>query len=600
MRRAIKVIFLSALWNLIRAILQAHTRHVRVGRAKSAEFPQNTGVPQGACSSPTLFALFFTILTTEVAHAVRDNNVDASTPPDLASWPTLRRHPDGSLYVDYGVLSVLAYADDAVLVAHNKHHAELCLQACAKALHYIGSAINVAKTWHLVNATRGRPTPQLHVYTVAAGQLQRGPPIQQTQVLSKKTGNAYLGVALTANMSFREQRKTALRKATAELRRSGAAICSHGVAHPRLGNILVHQAYSHLLFASEVWADVTHTTVYNKLKSAAAAAAARSLDVRGHPNRDAVLGELGIPSPDARVYQQRLAYWFELLLQPDTRPTRYVYNVSLACMRGPGNDEWWRDTTRAAADRIPNWARDTRHMLHTLGLDEAWAGGDPDGQLAWLMDRAQRQAIDRRTMTDHVLYTRERDVVRNLAREIVTEWAAHAWHERMAANPRTATTAKIHRRPEYARYLDARYNRDALRIRTALRTGTYGLHDDPEAEECPLCHRPGPETVPHFMLECEALATARRRLGPRMREAARTPALRALLNDEDTRADTELALALGGNLDHVPGLEDFNKPRSAAPADTVASHPATDRLRALRLSADVLVAMDSTRERLLQ
>ena len=399
-------------------------------------------------------------------------------------------------------------------------------------------------------------------------------------------------------MTLVKQRTAALARTVQTLGRATAFSTSHGVADPKIGAILVHQAYSQLLFASEVWAAVGSATPYNKVKSAVARACSRALGLRGPPaNRDAVLGELGILPPDARVYQQRLAYWFELLLQPDTRLTRYAYNVSIATLRGDtaegvGNRTAWTGPGR-------NWAHDTRRMLHVLGMGDAWCDADPERQLLWLTDRLELQAVHRASLTDYRAYGELRNTVRSAAVELVRDWAEARWHQALTNNPRTATTASIHRKLEYARYLDARYDKVARSVRLALRTATFGLHDADDVARCPTCGEQGRETVEHFLLDCPALAPERDGLMQALAYAVNTPALVGLLaHGSPDRRHTALALALGGNLDHRPGLEDFHKPSSAAGSASV--HPALDRLKALRVTAPVLRRMAARRGVLVQ
>ena len=310
-----------------------------------------------------------------------------------------------------------------------------------------------------------------------------------------------------------------------------------------------------------------------------------------------MLGELGILPPDARVYQQRLAYWFELLLQPDTRLTRYAYNVSIATLRGDtaegvGNRTAWTGPGR-------NWAHDTRRMLHVLGMGDAWCDADPERQLQWLTDRLELQAVHRASLTDYRAYGELRNTVRSAAVELVRDWAEARWHQALTNNPRTATTASIHRKLEYARYLDARYDKVARSVRLALRTATFGLHDADDVARCPTCGEQGRETVEHFLLDCPALAPERDGLMQALAYAVNTPALVGLLaHGSPDRRHTALALALGGNLDHRPGLEDFHKPSSAAGSASV--HPALDRLKALRVTAPVLRRMAARRGVLVQ
>ena len=120
---------------------------------------------------------------------------------------------------------------------------------------------------------------------------------------------------------------------------------------------------------------------------------------------------------------------------------------------------------------------------------------------------------------------------------------------------------------------------------------------------CPLCGAPQ-ETVAHFVLHCPRLAHARRghaggSLAATISAACTHPAMLALLAQPQDHDDTLLALTLGGDLSDHPGLGLFMKPRSAANKHPGHPHPARDRLAALHVTGDILVALDRARGALL-
>ena len=256
-------------------------------------------------------------------------------------------------------------------------------------------------------------------------------------------------------------------------------------------------AYANLLYCCEVWGECGQGAEnHEATRTSLAAACTRVLDVRGAPGLYAI-GELGLLNPTARMYSQRLAFWFDLLLQPPTRYTRWTYQCSLrAYNSGYGGI---------------TWCRATHAMLQHMGppYTLAWAAGDVARQRQWLTNHMGEAPPSPSELQDQSCYLRWRKQVRVAARHLVREWAEAQWRAAVATSHTLTLFARLHPYMRYARYLDCVHAPSATRLRARLRSGTYPLaehmayrrsgHDRDSQQyrmqaRCPLCGAPQ-ETV---------------------------------------------------------------------------------------------------------
>ena len=595
-------------WGVLRAMYRAHTRVVKIGRRRGHPIDINTGVPQGFSSSPLLYAAYLMLLATVIKSAMTRGFVDTTVDIDFSSPPPAVVDADGNVAAHIGPVTLVSFADDCVLRARNPAQLELALRTLAWGLHRLKCQLNVSKTWQLVSsmATRAQlwwkvwTGPWGHVRLVPDGELQR------TTSMTRAASTPYLGVEVDSRATLRAHRQTTHEKTRRELRRAGAVVSSHGVYSPRIGVLSLHSAYSHLLYCCEVWSECgPNQPTHVATATALGRACARVLEVQGAPHLYAT-GELGMLSPTARIYQQRLALWMELLTQPPTRYTQWVYVCSL----------------RAYSNGYegPTWCKSTHAMLHHLGgeFTAAWADGDLEGQRQWLAAQLQRNLPAPADVLELPSYRPWRARLRRKASALVQEWASEQWRAQVQQSHTLRLFAKLHPRLQFARYLDCVHAPAATRLRAQLRSGWYPLQEhlaykrsghrtdsDQYRDEarCKLCGAPQ-ETVPHFVLHCPVLAHARAGasgLGLRatIEGACTHPDVRALLTPAAVTDDDLLALTLGGDLSDRRGLESFMQPGSEAAKHPDTPHPARDRLAALAATGPILTALHAERTSLL-
>merc|ERR1719478_1435027 len=115
-----------------------------------------------------------------------------------------------------------------------------------------------------------------------------GGPGQPIKIVPEAT---YLGIRITASLTFQRHRRHALRKAAGALQRAAGGPKRYGIIAPRIARMGIEFAYSTLLYGAEVWAPSRATSMEPVYKEVAHAAA-RTLDVSTRTPRILLLGEL--------------------------------------------------------------------------------------------------------------------------------------------------------------------------------------------------------------------------------------------------------------------------------------------------------------------
>ena len=628
---------------LMRAIYRCHSTKVQVGRARGRRVRPSRGTPQGGVTSPTLFSLAMTSVAAEVGKALLSREVRMDEPLDMNSWPAVEGQDMDEPHVVYsGPLALLLLADDLTIMAKSAEDMDLCVRAVVKAIHMLKGKINLAKSVHLVPPlpTRGlaRWWPPKRVtdarrpiqwYRVADG--VGGALLVAEGAIPQHAEHKYLGVVVNTDMDFREHRKKAHAATQSLLRRVGAETRTYGVYDPRLTVLALHHAYSGMLFASEVWSSVTlKGSEVMKTRMELVHCGARALAVPYRTVGEFVLGELGLQPPEARLATARLAYWFTLLVQPPHAYTRHAYRLSVATHAGRPVDKPRKETTWAGEMRclllaMQSELRDCggepteRSEALLASLEGAWADGDAGKQRAWLSaemvarNRGALPAVPRMTVAKE--YRSTRRAVRKMAESLVAEWAEECWRGKVASRKTLRWYKDLQPNLVMARHLDSARDVDTLKLRVKLRANIYplaavrgtwgtvaGTAARAEKVRCKLCDADVAEDLPHFLLRCPALAAARGDLPALFKSVCTHPAVLAAVPDEVPEAEGVgerelLALMLGGDLTHLPGLEHFMF--SAAEVRRgrhMGPHPATDRLAALRAGGKVLRALHEARQ----
>ena len=404
-------------------------------------------------------------IVAEVRRCVEQGYVDMAQPLQPNAWPTVTGNPGSPRTVQCGPLTLLLYADDLLIVAQNKDHLDLAMRAATKAVHLMGGKFNRAKTRHLVTSLSAVSQRWYEVNT--AGELEVAGECPKATRLSKQTGDAYLGTTVTHTADMRPQALAAHKATRANLSRVGSIASTYGRHDPGITKIVLHQAYSYLLFGAEVWA-TKHDALHNGTLQAVAHTAARALDLPRRTSRAFLLGELGLRAPRTALFGAKIMYWAELLIQPDHRFQRHCYKMDLATFVAG----------EARGDRWPTWCSELHAMLqHISTTIQRLPPGARPASVRWLLDgwadadvAAQHEQLTLAVQRMGLPSLPARCDLHNVeaycaARRTVRQLASHAWEnyclgactdsddpstvpvsarERNATNLQLAATTKIH------------------------------------------------------------------------------------------------------------------------------------------------------------
>ena len=240
-------------------------------------------------------------------------------PLQLNAWPTVQGPPGGPRTVHRGPL----------IVAQNQRHLELAIRAATKAVHLLGGKFNRGKTRYSVPSMQSGSQPWWEVtedglYVRASGVCPK------TTKLSKATGDAYLGTTVTPTANMRPQAVAAHKATRTNLSRVGSIASTYGRHDPRITTIVLHQAYSYLLFGAEVWATKNDALHVDTLKSVAYTAA-RALDLPRRTSRAFMLGELVLRAPRTILFGANVLYWAELISYTFCFSFWFAYSAFLFC-----------------------------------------------------------------------------------------------------------------------------------------------------------------------------------------------------------------------------------------------------------------------------
>ena len=579
------------------------------------------GVLQGGITSPLLFVLYMAQVAAEVRRCVEQGRVYMDQPLQLDAWPTVQGPPGGPRTVHCGPLTLLLHADDLLIVAQNPRHLELAIRAATKAVHLMGGKFNRGKTRHLVPSMQSGSQSWWEVtddglYVRASGVCPK------TTKLSKATGDAYLGTTVTPTANMRPQAKAAHKATRANLSRVGSIASTYGRHDPRITTIVLHQAYSYLLFGAEVWATKNDALHADTLKSIAHTAA-RALDLPRRTSRAFLLGELGLRAPRTVLFGAKVMYWAELIIQPDYRYQRQCYRMDLATYVA----------SEARGARWPTWCSELIAMLRHIAdttrrapalwvppsvrwLLDGWAGADVEEQHAQLQLALQRlglpQVPQRQDLHDHEAYCEARATVRAMASRAVNDWGELVWRWAAAQHHSLRFFRRLHTKRECARRLMRVSDVTATKLVTKLRANVYPLaevtahvhHRDHGADyarhaRCRLCNSGEPEDLPHFLLHCRALRRVRGDLSAKFLTVCRSHAVRRVLRDPQlVRRNAALLHAmLAGDMREL-GLELWSLRRREVP-EGVQVHPALDRIAVQKVAAAEVKALVEARRGLI-
>ena len=478
-------------------------------------FPIETGVRQGCILSPLLYSMFINDLAVQLKATV-------GCGADLG---------DGSR------LSVLLYADDIVLIAEDEAQLSELMDAIHRYSRLWRFDINHGKCGLMRFLPSGSALP--------TSELRIGDRVIQWVAQYK-----YLGVELHAGVPFR----LFTARAEASASRAANAVSAMGMWSGKLPATLGDRVYKAMVrplleYCSEVWS----IRSWPAAETIQLSMGKRILKCSPHTPSEAVRGDLGWLSMEARHQQARVCFWGKLQFMAADIPARRVYEESMRQHAATDAADHHPEPAelsdghpvvyvRPSKHGLVPWCAQLQSDLYQLGMCEDWnntAAMLALGLPAWK--------------------TRVKAAV--LRREQCRWWAA------VNASPMLRTYVQLKSGPESLQrelYLSVRHggwNDQRLagrRLLTRLRSGQNELRVNTgrwdrlpvDLRLCELCAAEV-EDEAHFLLRCDCLAGHRAALfaglDSILLEACRDGIMSAPLTCADLNSSSLLTLLTGGS-----------------------------------------------------
>ena len=319
----------SRLIAVLRSLYSQAGVRVRGDGCRSELVGITKGVLQGDSLSPLLFSLFIN---------------------DLAEYMSERGAKGMSINQDVGP-TVLLYADDLVLLGHNRIELQ-------RMLNFLHDYCRVNKL--TVNCTKTKV-----VVFRAGGRLRRNDVFsfdgKRLEIVNQYT---YLGIPFSSKAVFRAAADSAVQKAGcagASLRGVLArAKCSSWEATLRTYDAMVTSV---ILYGTEVWA----LRYSDSLERAQCRFFKYMLNLpRCTPNY-MVRNEAGVDHLESAILNRMLRWWQKILKMDSNRFPRLCYNKLKQML-----------DTHPSADRKYNWVSQIKDSLCSLGYESIWELQDPN------------------------------------------------------------------------------------------------------------------------------------------------------------------------------------------------------------------------------
>jgi hypothetical protein len=392
----------------------------------------------------------------------------------------------------------------------------------------------------------------------------------------------YLGVELHAGVPFSQFRARMLQSAT----RAAFSVAGLGMHSGKLPVPLGTQVYTALVRPLlEYCAEVCSVTPWPAAENVQVAMGKRILQVSSRTCNEAIRGELGWQSMEARFLQARLCFWGKLHLAHEDSPARIVFEYSqwqyaasiagdagirMAHLTATAQNGWEFMRAPTVRDGLVPWVSQLQYDLFSTGFAAKWR--DPasltnDGMEKWkanvtaAVKLRERERWWRAIHTFPLLrtYCDLKRESKNFAQECYLTVRHGGWNDRTLAGRRFLTRLRT--------------GFSELRINT-------GRWEDLEAHErmCKLCEA-DVETEEHFLLHCAARVDER---------AVLFAAIDSLVNAERDADDPSPLLSFAS----LPAVERLR-------ILTGATHPAIagEKLRRRVLSKILATLADWTAQR---
>jgi hypothetical protein len=287
----------------------------------------------------------------------------------------------------------------------------------------------------------------------------------------------YLGVEVKGNRSWAAFKAKNIRKAHRCMSRSwGMGIQSGALSTKAATNVWYSLIRPVLEYGAEV-AEYGRDGRWEEAEKVQRRMARRILGCATNTSNEAVLGELGWSSLEARRDELRLRYWGKMMRMKNERWTKRVYEKS--------RKEYEKGSK--------NWCTHTHHLLQELGLEEEWNTQDTGEKAVW--ESKVREAIK----------SREEEL----------------WLEAVSSKPKMRVYKVLKSGTGMEGYLMKCQLSTGRKLMTAMRTGTNmlrvetGRHWNPKLpleDRICWCCGDGVEDEAHFMLRCDHYAEERAQL----------------------------------------------------------------------------------------
>lgn len=317
--KMIKLGLRGKILNIIKSMYASVKSRVKFCNNLGNEFYCSLGVRQGECLSPLLFSLYLNDL--EEQFVLSDlNGLDVNT---------LK-------------LFLLLYADDIVIFANTSEELQVSLNLLAEYCEKWKLTINTSKTKVMV-FRKGGILPRNLVFNY------NGTPLEIV------TSFKYLGIVFTAGGSFSEAQTTLAGQAQKAIFTLNKYLYKFTFISPKHKLELFDKLVTPILnYGCEVWGFFQA----NSVERVHMQFCKQILGVKKATQNDFVYGELGRTNYITRRYLIIVKFWLKLLVRPENKYIRIVYDMMV-------ND------IEIFPNKV-NWASLVRHLLLSLGFYEVW------------------------------------------------------------------------------------------------------------------------------------------------------------------------------------------------------------------------------------
>ena len=315
------------MWRVLKNIYQKVESAIRLGDTVTAFFLIEVGLRQGCILSPLLFLLFINDLGTVV------NNLNKG------------------VTFGNGKISILFFADDIVLFAESKSDLELMLRVVYEYSLKWRCKFNYDKCGVIVFDNRN-PNRKEIVYGKCSKKCRCGKHyLFGDTLINEVLMYKYLGVDLDYKLSFQSFKSRILSRARSNMGRIWAMGIRSGFLSVEASiNLWEALVRSGLEYASEVWG----FEIWPEGQKVQLEMGRRILRCQSKTSNEAVLGDLGWISLQARRNLKKLIYWRKIISLPETSLVKKTYLYS------------------KESKKQRSWANGVKKLLSQYNVDTLW------------------------------------------------------------------------------------------------------------------------------------------------------------------------------------------------------------------------------------